>query len=64
MKYLIILLTIGLASCNVPDQKSTYVPAHKESFTVNQGLHKITIDDTVHVLIYKGVESVTMIQIK
>ena len=65
------VLVVTLFSCTVQDHTpKTYIPDHKENFTietlsgeVDQGLHKITIDDTVHILIYRGVESVTMIQI-
>lgn len=76
MKRLIMIAALGLAACNdAQDSKdpSTYLPKHKvvrevlSNGQVNQGLHKITIDDTVHVLIYRGgtnLESVTMIQIK
>lgn len=69
-----VVLVVTLLSCNAnktPKTPKTYIPDHKENFTietlsdeVDQGLHKITIDDTVHILIYRGVESVTMIQIK
>ena len=68
-----VALVVTLLSCTVQDHTTpkTYIPDHKENFTietlsdeVDQGLHKITIDDTVHILIYRGVESVTMIQIK
>ncbi len=31
---------------------------------VRHGLHKIVIDDTTTILIYRGVESCTMIQLK
>jgi hypothetical protein len=31
---------------------------------VGYGLHKITIDDSTQILIYRGTESCTMIQIK
>lgn len=68
------LIIIGmalLAGCNIetPDARA---PAHKRnnfsieplSEQVEHGLHKVTIDDTVHILIYRGVESVAMIQIK
>ena len=73
MKRLIILAALGLAACHDAQhskEPSTHIPKHKVSIEtlsnhqVNQGLHKITIDDTVHVLIYRGLESVTMIQIK
>ena len=72
MKRLMIIAALGLAACDAQHSKdpSTYLPKHKVAIEtllknqVNQGLHKITIDDTVHVLIYRGTESVTMIQIK
>ena len=67
------VVVVTLLSCNTHKTHKTpktYIPDHKENFTietlsgeVDQGLHKITIDDTVHILIYRGVESVTMIQI-
>lgn len=80
MKKLIMFVVLVVALLSCTDQSKylgclvgpkTYTPDHKENFAietlsgeVGQGLHKITIDDTVHILIYRGVESVTMIQIK
>jgi hypothetical protein len=77
-KFIMFVVVVGallfsvIISCNTPNGNApkTYIPKHKENFTietlsdeVDQGLHKITIDDTVHILIYRGVESVTMIKI-
>lgn len=73
MKRLIMIAALGLVACNDAKhskEASTYLPKHKvvrevlSNGQVNQGLHMITIDDTVHVLIYRGAESITMIQIK
>jgi hypothetical protein len=78
-KFIMFVVVVGvwvgvIISCTAPNAPGnapkTYIPKHKENFTietlsdeVDQGLHKITIDDTVHILIYRGVESVTMIKI-
>lgn len=32
--------------------------------SISHGLHKITLDDSTTILIYRGVESCTMIQLK
>lgn len=65
----LIFLALVLVSCNKKNPE-TYVPAHNKNFKietiseeVSKGLHKVTIDDTIHILIYRGVESVTMIQV-
>lgn len=40
------------------------IQIQKITSEVDRGLHKVTINDTTVVLIYRGVESCTMIQIK
>lgn len=40
------------------------IQIQKIASEVDHGLHKVTINDTTVVLIYRGVESCTMIQIK
>lgn len=40
------------------------IKIQKIASEVDHGLHKVTINDTTVVLIYRGVESCTMIQIK
>jgi hypothetical protein len=40
------------------------IKIQKITSEVDHGLNKVTIDDTTVVLIYRGVESCTMIQIK
>ena len=40
------------------------IQIQKIASEVNHGLHKVTINDTTVVLIYRGVESCTMIKIK
>jgi hypothetical protein len=69
-KILFLLSSIILTACG-----KTYTEAEKISgekaltseqimSEVKHGLHRITIDDTTTILIYRGVESCTMIQIK
>jgi len=76
MKYLLIFITLLLLSCSQStnrtvsklDEDLTYhagnIKIEKLSEQITHGLYKITVDDTVNILIYRGVESVTMIQIK
>jgi hypothetical protein len=80
MKKLILLIGIlTLTSCvnYQPGQKNvdTFSDAHiptttknvnieKLSEQVDQGLYKITIDDTTQILLYRGVESCTMVKLK
>jgi len=75
MKNIILALSIMtlMVSCDnqkkIPAQKivevgkSPLVDEHIMS-EVSHGLHKIKIDDTTTILLYRGVESCTMIQIK
>jgi hypothetical protein len=68
------ILLLGLASCNnayqnQPPQKTYVISPTKvtDEFLmeeVHHGLHMITVNDTTKVLIYRGVESVSMIQLK
>ena len=79
MKKFLLALPILLLSCSFPqepqgksvDKLDGYTPNHLKhleikmvSEEIEHGLYKITIDDTVHVLLYRGVESCTMIQVK
>ena len=73
MKKLLILAAFAaLASCNpeqeVPQMETTVTktPLQVEALgdQIDHGFSRITLDDTTHVLIYRGVESVTMIQLK
>jgi len=76
MKYLLIFITLLLLSCSQStnrtvsklDEDLTYhagnIKIEKLSEQITHGLYKITVDDTVNILIYRGVESVTMIHIK
>jgi hypothetical protein len=79
MKKLLLIVPLVFAACSFPqdvqgDSVKTLdgsTPDHinrleieKMSDEIYKGLYKITIDDTVHILIYRGVESVTMIQVK
>lgn len=79
MKKLLLALPLLMLSCSMPDKQNgktvvkldAYTPDHISrveiemlSEQVNQGLYKMTIDDTVHILLYRGVESVSMIQVK
>ena len=78
MRKFIIILTaiVFFASCTSNSQRNSNAngavvstPNHKIvierlSGEFSHGLHEITIDDTTKVLLYRGVESCTMIQIK
>ena len=79
MKKLLLALPLVFMACSFPQESpgnsvkklDGHTPDHvnrleieKLSEEIYKGLYKITIDDTVHILIYRGVESVTMIQVK
>ena len=76
MKYLLILISVVLLSCSNNQQTSVpkldeRLPVHKNNVKIEKlsdeldhGLHRVIVDDTINLLIYRGVESVTMIQIK
>jgi hypothetical protein len=72
MKKLLIIgfIISGLSSClskelgeEVPTITSE-IKVEMLSKQINHGLYKITIDDTTQILIYRGVESCTMIRLK
>ena len=75
-KLALLLLTFTIMSCNLkPDPTTTppkaakivsASPANVEYLMeeVNFGLSKVKINDSTDVLIYRGTESCTMIQIK
>ncbi len=53
------------------NENTSFIPPKKEnvriemlSEQVDQGLYRITIDDTTKVLLYRGVESCTMVKLK
>jgi hypothetical protein len=74
-KVILLLLAITAASCDIFEMPER-PPEPKETITtssikdehlmdeVSHGLHKIKINDSTTVLIYRGVESCTMIQLK
>jgi hypothetical protein len=79
MKKLLLAMPLVFIACSFPethqgesvDKLDGYIPDHVNRLEVEmmsdeiaKGLYKITIDDTVHILLYRGVESCTMIQIK
>lgn len=78
-KTLLLIGILTLTSCSnyQPGQKNvdSFTDAHlptttknvnieKISEQVDQGLYKITINDTTQILLYRGVESCTMIKLK
>lgn len=72
MKKLLIIgfIISGLSSClskelgeEVPTITSE-IKVEMLSEQINHGLYKITVDDTTQILIYRGVESCTMIRLK
>lgn len=79
MKKLLLALPLMFMACSFPqetqgksvDKLEGGTPNHLKhleiemiSEEIDHGLYKITIDDTVHVLLYRGVESCTMTQLK
>jgi hypothetical protein len=69
-KGLFLLSLIILTACKGGFENSGDNPTDKSPISkkiggeVSHGLHLITINDTTTILIYRGVESCTMIQIK
>ena len=77
-KSILLLLVITATSCDLFEmpERPKGPPEPKETITrssvkdervmdeVSHGLHKIKINDSTTVLIYRGVESCTMIQLK
>lgn len=69
-KVIILLFAIVTTSCTPKgssDSKETPASSVKDEHlmdAVSGGLHKIKINDSTTVLIYRGVESCTMIQLK
>lgn len=63
---LAILLTSIMMSCDtkVSNTDSNEPKAEKIIGEVGHGLYKVQINDSTTVLIYRGVESCTMIQLK
>ena len=65
---LAILLTSIMMSCNVDTKvnntDSNELKSEKIMSEVGHGLYKVKVDDSTTVLIYRGVESCTMIQLK
>ena len=75
MKIITILLTLTIMSCCEPttNTKVSNVESNVESnkpksekimSEVGHGLYKVKLDDTTTILLYRGVESCTMIQLK
>jgi hypothetical protein len=67
---LAILITTLVVSCNVDTkvnntkEDSNELKAEEIMGEIGHGLYKVKVDDTTTVLIYRGVESCTMIQLK
>jgi hypothetical protein len=65
---LAILITVLMVSCNVDTKvnntDSNELKSEKIMSEVGHGLYKVKVDDSTTVLIYRGVESCTMIQLK
>jgi hypothetical protein len=63
---LAILLTSIMMSCDtkVSNTDSNELKAEKIMNEVGHGLYKVKVDDSTTVLLYRGVESCTMIQLK
>lgn len=68
-----ILIQVSMVSCDIAAKTNTVTTVDKptnpikiELLTdqVSQGLYKITLNDSTTILIYRGVESCTMIQLK
>lgn len=72
LKILLLLLVFGTIALVLlkPHKRKKQIDLNqniqiqKIASEVDHGLHKVTINDTTVVLIYRGVESCTMIQIK
>jgi hypothetical protein len=67
---LAILITVLMVSCNVDTkvnntkEDSNKLKSEKIMSEVGHGLYKVKVNDSTTVLIYRGVESCTMIQLK
>jgi hypothetical protein len=65
---LAILITVLMVSCNVDTKvnstDSNELKAEEIMGEIGHGLYKVKVDDSTTVLIYRGVESCTMIQLK
>jgi hypothetical protein len=66
---LAILITVLMVSCNVDTKDNTKEDSNKLKAEeimgeIGHGLYKVKVDDSTTVLIYRGVESCTMIQLK
>jgi len=65
---LAILITVLMVSCNVDTKVNTTdsnkLKAEEIMCEIGHGLYKVKVDDSTTVLIYRGVESCTMIQLK
>lgn len=64
MKIIIILLTLTIMSCCEPNTNGNEPKSEKIMDEVGHGLYKVKLDDTTTILIYRGVESCAMIQLK
>jgi len=65
---LAILITVLMVSCKVDTKDnstdSNELKAEEIMGEIGHGLYKVKVDDSTTVLIYRGVESCTMIQLK
>jgi len=65
---LAILITVLMVSCNVDTKDNrtdiNELKAEEIMGEIGHGLYKVKVDDSTTVLIYRGVESCTMIQLK
>jgi len=65
---LAILITVLMLSCNVDTKVNSTdnneLKAEEIMGEIGHGLYKVKVDDSTTVLIYRGVESCTMIQLK
>ena len=72
MKQLLLISLVVLASCNAKNEPADTIKRTNDnplkdihlSDEVTHGLHLIEINDSTRILIYRGVESCTMIQLK
>jgi hypothetical protein len=62
-----ILLTFTIMSCCEPNTNTKVNNVEKSEKIMGEighGLYKVKLDDTTTILLYRGVESCTMIQLK
>jgi hypothetical protein len=71
MKIITILLTLTIMSCcelntntKVSNVESNEPKVEKIMDEIGHGLYKVKLDDSTTILLYRGVESCTMIQLK